>query len=77
MEKSKMFQTVRNVQNIFCDMDGVLSHGDRLLPDVQDFFGWLKSGNTFFHILTNSSQKLRPNFRKKTRLGIMIGEEHF
>lgn len=68
-----MFQTVRNVQSIFCDMDGVLSHGNRLLPDVQDFFGWLKSGNAFFHILTNSSQKTS----EKNRLGIMIGEEHF
>lgn len=59
-------------------MDGVLYHGNRLLPDVQEFVAWLKKENKSFLFLTNSSAKTPRELQEKmARLGIEIGEEHF
>jgi NagD protein len=61
-----------------CDMDGVLYHGNRLLPDVPEFVDWLKRENKSFLFLTNSSAKTPRELQQKmARLGVEIGEEHF
>jgi len=60
------------------DMDGVIYHGNRLLPDVPEFVEWLKTENKKFLFLTNSSAKTPRELQQKmARLGIDIGEEHF
>ena len=61
-----MKQLVINV-----DMDGVIYHGNILLPGVSEFIQWLKSNDRRFLFLTNSSERSRAELRQKMkRLGI-------
>ena len=34
-------QKLRDKKGFLCDMDGVIYHGDRLLPGVKEFVAWL------------------------------------
>ena len=47
----------RNKRGYICDMDGVIYHGNRLLPGVKEFVDWLYQEDKKFLILTNSSSK--------------------
>jgi len=61
-----------------CDMDGVLYHGDRLLPGAAEFVAWLQAEQKKFLFLTNSSDRSPLELRQKLlRLGIDVGAEHF
>lgn len=61
-----------------CDMDGVIYHGNRLLPGVLDFVQWLKDENKRFLFLTNASERSRKELQQKmSRLGIDVEEDHF
>ena len=60
------------------DMDGVIYHGNRLLPGTREFIQWLQSHDKKFLFLTNSSERSpRELSQKLERLGISVGEEHF
>ncbi len=48
---------LRKKKGFISDMDGVIYHGDHLLPGAQDFVEWLKNENKKFLFLTNSSEK--------------------
>ena len=70
-----MFQEKRAV---ICDMDGVLYHGNRLLPDVWEFTEWLKANKKQFLFLTNSSERSPHELQQKLdRLGIKAEASHF
>ena len=43
-------------KGFICDMDGVIYHGNRLLPGVKEFLDWLKRNDKRFLFLTNSGQ---------------------
>jgi NagD protein len=61
-----------------CDMDGVIYHGNRLLPGVPEFVDWLLKENKRFLFLTNSSERSpRELSQKLERLGIEVPEENF
>mgnify|MGYP003302041053 FL=1 len=61
-----------------CDMDGVLYHGNKLLPGAKEFIEWLQSNNKNYLFLTNNSGLTPKELRQKLlRLGIDVGEEHF
>jgi len=61
-----------------CDMDGVIYHGNQLLPGVLEFVKWLQSENKRFLFLTNSSERSpRELHYKLHRLGLDVSEEHF
>ena len=61
-----------------CDMDGVVYHGNQLLPGVPAFVDWLQREELPFLFLTNSSERApRELAAKLERLGIRVGEEHF
>jgi NagD protein len=61
-----------------CDMDGVIYHGNRLLPGAAEFVAWLQKSNKRFLFLTNSSERGPRELRQKLlRLGLDVGEEHF
>ena len=48
---------IRQKQGFICDMDGVIYHGNNLLPGVPEFVDWLKAENKAFLFLTNSSER--------------------
>ncbi len=61
-----------------CDMDGVIYHGNQLLPGVTEFVNWLHAEQKKFLFLTNSSERSpRDLHHKLKRLGLDVGEDHF
>ncbi len=71
-------EKLRSKKGIICDMDGVVYHGNILLPGVQDFVDWLYRENKHFLFLTNNSGKTPKELRQKLlAMGLDIGEEHF
>ncbi len=45
---------LREKKGFICDMDGVIYHGETLLPGVEKFVNWLKDNDKRFLFLTNS-----------------------
>jgi NagD protein len=71
-------EVLRQKQGFIIDMDGVLYHGNHLLPGAKDFVNWLKAEDKSFLFLTNSSERSQRELQQKlARLGIDVGEEHF
>jgi NagD protein len=69
---------IRNKEGFIIDMDGVIYHGNRILPGVVDFLNWLEESGKQYLFLTNSSERTPKELHEKLeRLGINIGEEHF
>ena len=65
-------------KGFICDMDGVLYHGNKLLPGTTQFVNWLQAEQKRFLFLTNSSERSPRELRQKLkRLGLDVGEEHF
>jgi NagD protein len=59
-------------------MDGVIYHGNRLLPGAKEFIAWLESSKKNFLFLTNSSERSPRELQQKLmRLGLQVGEDHF
>jgi len=77
-EMNKNPKNIRNKTGFICDMDGVLYHGNRLLPGVKEFIEWLKAENKEFLFLTNSSGHSPRELKEKLgRLGVNVDEEVF
>jgi len=71
-------EQIRQKLGFIIDMDGVLYHGNNLLPGAKAFVDWLKHENKSFLFLTNSSERSQRELQQKLeRLGIDVGEEHF
>ena len=71
-------QELRDKKGFICDMDGVIYHGNRLLPGVKEFVAWLKNEGKRFLFLTNSSERSPRELQQKmARLGVDIAAEHF
>ena len=69
---------LRSKKGFICDMDGVIYHGNRLLPGVTKFLDWLKKENKNYLFLTNSSALSPRELQEKlSRMGLDVGEEHF
>ena len=69
---------LREKQGFICDMDGVIYHGNRLLPGVQRFVDWLRKENKRFLFLTNSSERAPRELQQKLyRLGLDVDESIF
>ena len=65
-------------KGFICDMDGVLYHGNRLLPGAQEFVQWLKEEKKEYLFLTNNSGATPKELHQKLeRLGVEVPEEHF
>jgi NagD protein len=63
---------------ILCDMDGVIYHGNKILPGTQGFVAWLRATGIPFLFLTNSSERSPRELSEKLhRLGVDIEETHF
>ena len=73
-----MIPELENKKGFICDMDGVIYHGNVLLPGVAEFVAWLKDNEKEFLFLTNSSERSPAELRLKLiRMGLDVGEEHF
>jgi NagD protein len=71
-------QEIRNKLGFICDMDGVLYHGNHLLPGAKEFVEWLASENKSYLFLTNSSERSPRELRQKLqRMGMDVEESHF
>ena len=69
---------IRNKDNFICDMDGVIYHGNRLIPGVKEFIEWLENNGKNFLFLTNGSGRSpRELAQKLERMGLHVGQEHF
>lgn len=74
----ELLEELRAKKGFMCDMDGVIYHGNRLLPGVTEFVDWLQRENKSFLFLTNSSERAPRELQQKlARMGLEIGEEHF
>ena len=71
-------QNLLTKKGFICDMDGVIYHGNRLLPGVQEFVAWLQKEHKKFLFLTNNSGKTQRELQSKlSRMGLDIDEKHF
>ena len=69
---------LRNKKAFICDMDGVIYHGNRIIPNVKEFLEWIEKNDKQFLFLTNSSERSpRELSQKLARMGLNVGEEHF
>ena len=69
---------LRNKKAFICDMDGVIYHGNRIIPGVREFMKWIEKEGKDFLFLTNSSERSpRELAQKLGRMGLSVGEEHF
>lgn len=61
-----------------CDMDGVIYHGNYVLPGVAEFIQWLHEENKQYLFLTNNSGYTPKELNQKlARMGLDVPEEHF
>jgi len=69
---------IREKKGFLCDMDGVIYHGNNLLPGATEFVSWLNRENKKFLFLTNSSERAPRELQQKLgRLGLDVDESHF
>jgi len=69
---------VRNKHGFIIDMDGVIYHGNHLLPGVKEFVAWLRAQQKAFLFLTNASERSPRELKQKlARLGIDVEEKNF
>jgi NagD protein len=70
--------TLRAKAGYICDMDGVIYHGNQILPGVPEFVRWLNEKQKHFLFLTNSSQYTPRELQQKlARMGLEVDESHF
>ena len=71
-------EALRAKKGYIIDMDGVIYHGNMLLPGVERFVDFLKKNDKRFLFLTNSSERAPRELQQKlARLGLDVDESHF
>ena len=71
-------EELRNKKAFICDMDGVIYHGNRIIPNVKNFVNWLLENDKKFLFLTNSSERSPKELEEKLRrMGLTVDESHF
>ena len=69
---------LRAKKGFICDMDGVIYHGNKLLPGVTEFIDWLDRTGKKFLFLTNSSERSPKELKQKLKwMGLEVDESHF
>ena len=59
-------------------MDGVIYHGNQVLPGVPEFIRWLNEEKKSYLFLTNNSGSTPKELQQKlARMGLDVPEEHF
>jgi NagD protein len=71
-------ENIKSKSGFIIDMDGVIYHGNLLLPGVTEFLSWLENSGKKYLFLTNSPERTPKELHEKmARLGINVGEDHF
>jgi NagD protein len=74
----QIINKIRSKAGFIIDMDGVIYHGNRLLPGITEFVTWMENSGKKYLFLTNSSERTPKELQEKLkRLGINVGEGHF
>lgn len=74
----QIINKIRSKAGFIIDMDGVIYHGNRLLPGITEFVTWMENSGKKYLFLTNSSERTPKELQEKLkRLGITVGEDHF
>ena len=65
-------------KGFICDMDGVIYHGNIVLPGVAEFINWLNKEHKEYLFLTNNSSYTPLELKQKlARMGLDVPEHHF
>ena len=65
-------------KGFICDMDGVIYHGNKILPGVAEFIKWLHEEKKEYLFLTNNSGYTPRELQQKLkRMGLEVSEDHF
>lgn len=71
-------EELKKKKGFIIDMDGVIYHGNKLLPGVTDFVDWLYKENKDFLFLTNASNLSQKELAMKlARMGMEVDPGHF
>ena len=74
----EQLEQIRNKKGFICDMDGVIYHGNKILPGVHEFISWLLENDKKFIFLTNSPEKTPQELSMKLeRMGLQVTADHF
>lgn len=75
---SMAIESILAKQAFICDMDGVVYHGNRLLPGITEFVHWVKTNHKKLLFLTNSSERSPLTLQAKlSQLGVEVAVENF
>lgn len=75
---NNFIEAIRAKKGFICDMDGVIYHGNRLLPGVKEFLQWVRKEDKKFLFLTNSSERTPRELQEKlSRLGVEANRNSF
>ncbi|MBN1414100.1 MAG: HAD family hydrolase [Bacteroidales bacterium] len=78
MPDKQQIEAIKSKDAFIIDMDGVIYHGNRLLPGVLEFTDWLMKSNKKFLFLTNSSERTPEELQRKLhRLGVKVPRDAF
>lgn len=71
-------EQLRNAKGFICDMDGVIYHGNKILPGVKEFVEWLYRENKSVFVF-DQQQRQNPEgiTGKLARMGLDVDEHHF
>ena len=70
--KAASMEILRAKKGFIIDMDGVIYHGNMLLPGVTEFVDWLKNEQKAFLFLTNSSERAPRELQQKLAQFMML-----
>ena len=74
----QIVEKIKSKAGFIIDMDGVIYHGNRLLPGVTEFVAWMERSGKQYLFLTNASERTPKELHEKLkRLGIEVAEDHF
>lgn len=77
-QEEKFLEQIQKKDGFICDMDGVVYHGNKILPGVAEFINWMIDNNKRFVFLTNSSERTPHELSMKlARMGLQVDADHF
>ncbi len=69
---------LKQKRGFICDKDGVIYHGNQVLPGAAEFIQWLhEEGKEFLFLTNNSGYTPRELQQKLARMGLDVSQEHF